>query len=201
MNATIAQRFLIISLIAAIAWFGGKLLVDSLNPPPGDFETRRGSQLLASGDFTGAMAAFDAALVAQPNHRGALMGRALVMMQTGRLDDAEAEFDALIAYLTDTLPADDATGRGVLAAAYGNRGILKDRQGRYQEALDDYIASLSTDPGAVKGPGLVDKILYEARPSTVRDRARYLWEQLQKPEDERVMSIPELDRRQRMYQP
>ena len=96
----------------------------------------------------------------------------------------------------------DATGRGVLAAAYANRGIVHDRQGEYAKALEDYIGALKVDEGAVEGPGVIHKILYGSdRVSTVRDRARYLHEQLQKPEAERVMRIPELDARQRMHKP
>ena len=46
---------------------------------------------------------------------------------------------------------------------------------------------------AVDGPGLIDKIVHDPRPHTVRDRARYIYEQLQKPEAERVLRIPEID--------
>jgi hypothetical protein len=37
--------------------------------------------------------------------------------------------------------------------------------------------------------------------STVRDRAIYIYEQLQLPEGERLLRIPELDAKQRMYKP
>ena len=108
----------------------------------------------------------------------------------------------MIDYLEKTLEPNDATGRGALAAAYANRGIAFDRQGRYEKALDSYIAALKVDDEVVEGPGVVHRILYaNPRPSTVRDRARYIYEQLQKPPEERVMRIPELDERQRMYKP
>jgi hypothetical protein len=49
---------------------------------------------------------------------------------------------------------------------------------------------------------VVHKILYGSEDvSTVRDRARYIYEQLQLPEDQRLMRVPELDEKQRMYKP
>jgi len=62
--------------------------------------------------------------------------------------------------------------------------------------------SLKTDEGVVSGPDVVHKILYgNSRPSTVRKRARYIAEQLKLPPDMRVLRIPEIDNKQRMYKP
>ena len=113
-----------------------------------------------------------------------------------------AELDYLIAYLERTLEPDDPTGVGALAAAYANRGIVYDRTGRYQAALDDYIAALKTDEDTVSGPDVVHKILYGSEDvSSVRKRAQYLYEQLQLPEDERRLRVPEIDAQQRMHKP
>jgi hypothetical protein len=90
----------------------------------------------------------------------------------------------------------------VLAAAYANRGILYDRTGQHEKALADYVQSIRVDEGTVDGPGIVHKILYgNVKPSTVRDRAIYLHQELQKPESERVLRMPEVDSEQRMYKP
>lgn len=177
----------------AYSWFTGG--------EPGDYQVRVGDQRLSEGNYDEALAAFDKALAEMPDHRGALMGRALVFMQTGRDDAAFAEFRHLIDFLTDSLAPDDSTGRAALAAAYANRGILHDRRGEYQAALDDYVRSIRVDEGAVDGPGVIHEILYGYKPSTIRDRARYLYEQLQLPADQRVLAIPELDEEQRMYKP
>ena len=83
------------------------------------------------------------------------MGRALVFIQTESHDDAIAELDYLIRFLTENLEPDDQTGRGVLAAAYANRGIVYDRLGRYETALENYILALNTDPETVAEPGVV----------------------------------------------
>jgi tetratricopeptide (TPR) repeat protein len=131
------------------------------------------------------------------------MGRAVVFVQSERYDEAMAELDYLIGYLGETLEDDDVTGHGALAAAYANRGILHDRQGRHEAALEDYIEALRVDEGAVSGPGLAHELLYKKSGpvSSVLDRARYLYEQFQLPEDQRLLSVPELDAEQRIYKP
>lgn len=181
------------------AWAVVKQFVQA---PPGDYEVRQGDILLGDRKFAEALAAFDAALERSPDHRGALMGRAIVFLQTEQHEEAEAELTHLIDFLQKTLEPDDPTGRGTLAAALANRGILYDRTGRYAQALADYKASLAVDAGAVDGPNLFHKILYgNSRPATVSKRAEYLSQQLALPEDQRVLRIPEFDERQRMHKP
>jgi hypothetical protein len=69
-------------------------------------------------------------------------------------------------------------------------------------ALKDYVASLKIDREAVSGPGIMHKILYgEARPATVRKRAIYIIEQLKLPPEKRLLRLPEVDKKQRMYKP
>lgn len=205
MNTKVLRRFIV---LMAFLTFGGFVFWDVvtgfINRPPGDYHTEVGDLRLRDGRFDEALAAFDRALDEAPDHRGALMGRALVFIETGRYEEAIGELGYLIERLEATLAAepDDATGRGALAAAYANRGIVLDRLGRYQSALDDYVSALKVDAGTLDGPDIFQKLLYAGdHVSTVRDRARYLYEQLQLPEDERVMSVPELDRQQFMYKP
>jgi tetratricopeptide (TPR) repeat protein len=163
---------------------------------------RQGDILLGDGKFEEAIGRFEAALAVSPAHRGAMMGRAIALLQAGRIDDAEATFSGLIAFLSGSLSPDDVTGTAVLAGAFANRGILRDRSGRYGEALLDYRQALSIDAGAVEGPGLFHKILYgNAAPSTVAKRADYIERQLALPEDRRLLRVPELDARQRMHKP
>jgi len=203
MNRRILRRFVILmALLTVGAFIFWDVLEDFVARAPGDFETEMGSNRLVDGQYDEALDYFDQALEVQPDHRGALMGRALVFIQSQRYDDALAELDYLIDYLNKNLEADDLTGRGVLAAAHANRGIAYDYLGQYEKALEDYIAALNTDDEVVDGPGVVHKILYDSdRISSVRQRAIYLYEQLQKPEEERVLRIPELDAKQRMYKP
>lgn len=172
------------------------------NREPGDYYTEVGGIRLRDKLYGQAMENFDKALAEQPNHRGALMGRALVFIQTEKYRPAIKELTFLIGYLTKTLKADDKTGHAVLAAAYANRGIVHDRQARYRIALKDYIASLKVDEEAVSGPGVMHKILYgNSRPATVRKRAKYIIKQLKLPPEKRRWRQPETDKKQRMYKP
>jgi tetratricopeptide (TPR) repeat protein len=198
------RRFVIISALGGLAIMALWLLVEPylLDAPPGDYEVRQGDILLTDGKYNAAIERFDAALVASPDHRGALMGKGIAYLQNDRPAEAEAIFTHLIGVLSGTLAADDTTGRAVLSGAYANRGILHDRLGRYEAALADYSQALAIDPGAVEGPGLLHRILYgNAHPATVRQRADYLRYQLTLPRSERLMRLPEADARQRMHKP
>ena len=64
-----------------------------------------------------------------------------------------------------------------------------------RKRLKDYVKALGIDHEAVAGPGLRNNYIlnYKFKSSSVKERALYLNEQLQLPEDERVLSIKELD--------
>jgi tetratricopeptide (TPR) repeat protein len=116
--------------------------------------------------------------------------------------EANEELNYLINFLEKNLESDDKTGKGTLAAAYANRGIIKDRDEDYEGALRDYVKALGIDYEAVAGPGLGTIILnYKFKSSSVKERALYLNEQLQLPEDERVLKIEKLDAGQVMHKP
>ena len=202
MNPRVLRRFIVLLFLLILVVSTFTLLYDSFFlRPPGDYEVERGDMHLSDGDLDAARALFDEALSLSPNHRGALMGIAVIYLERGQETRAIAHLTHLIDYLTLNLVADDPTGRGTLAAAYANRGIAKDRLGRFEEALRDYIEALTVDEEAVSGPGIVEKIVHDPRPSTVRKRARYIYEQLQLPAAERTLSIPELDAKSRTYKP
>lgn len=204
MNAPAASRALLIAILAGAALFTVWAIVrgELFDAPPGDFQTRQGDILLTDGDYRAAIDRFDAALAVSPEHPGALMGRAIALMQDGRAADAEAGFTRLIGMLEPDGASLDADLSGVLASAYANRGILLDRGGRHAEALADYRRALSADAKAVAGPGIVHRILYgNSFPATVRGRAEYLERQFALPESEQLLQRPEIDARQRMHKP
>jgi len=205
MNRRVLRRFIILMAILTVAVVLFRdLIVAQFDRPPGDYHTEVGSNRLVDGLYDQAMEEFDKALEEYPDHRGALMGRALVHIKTERYEEAIGELGYLIETLDVSLAEepDDRTGLGVLAAAYANRGIVHDRRGQYEEALADYIAALKIDPGAIEGPGIFQKILLGGdQISTVRKRAEYLYKQLQLPEEERLLRVPELDDQQFMYKP
>jgi len=202
-NAAILRRFIVLVAAATFSMFTLWAVVrEMIDAPPGDYEVRQGDIMLGDGKFEGAIGRFDAALAVSPEHRGAMMGRAIALLELGRVDEAEQAFSDLIAFLSRSLAADDPTGLAVLAAGFANRGILRDRDGRHEAALADYRQALAIDAGAVDGPGLFHKIVYgDAKPSTIANRADYIEAQLALPEDQRLLRVPELDARQRMHKP
>ena len=173
-----------------------------MDRPAGDYETEVCDIRLKDKKYDQALESANKALDKTPNHRGAMMCKALVFISQKMYTEATAELDYLINFLKANVEDDDRTGKGTLAAAYANRGIIKDRNKNYEGALKDYVKALGIDHEAVAGPGLGTVILnYKFKSSSVRERALYLNEQLQLPADERVLSIEELDEGQVMHKP
>ena len=178
------------------------LIRSFMNRPPGDYETEVCDMRLKDKLYDQALQAANTALEKSPDHRGAIMCKALVFISQKMYLEATEELNYLINFLKKTVKDDDLTGVGTLAAAYANRGIIKDRKKDYQGALQDYLKALGIDHKAVAGPGLGTVILnYKFKASSVKERALYLNEQLQLPESERVLRIEELDEGQVMHKP
>ena len=202
-NANVLKRFVIYMAILTFVMFTVWGFVRSfMNRPAGDYETEVCDIRLKDKKYEEALEAANKALNKTPNHRGAMMCKAFVFISEKKYIEADKELSNLIIFLEKNLEDDDRTGIGTLAAAYANRGIIKDRNKNYEGALKDYAKALGIDHEAVAGPGLGTVILnYKFKASAVRERALYLNEQLQLPEDERVLSIEELDAGQVMHKP
>ena len=141
-----------------------------MNRPPGDYETEVCDMRLKDKLYDQAIQAANTALEKTPNHRGAIMCKALVFISQKMYLEANQELNYLINFLEKTIEDDDLTGIGTLAAAYANRGIIKDRNKNYQGALQDYLKALGIDNEAVAGPGLVTIILnYKFKSSSVKE--------------------------------
>ena len=202
-NTKVLKRFVIYMAILTFVMFTVWGFVRSfMDRPPGDYETEVCDIRLKDKKYEQALEAANKALSKSPNHRGAVMCKALVFISEKKYIEADKTLSNLIIFLKKNLEDDDRTGIGTLAAAYANRGIIKDRNKNYEGALQDYIKALGIDHDAVAGPGLGTIILnYKFKSSSVKERALYLNEQLQLPEDERVLSIEELDAGQVMHKP
>ena len=202
-NPNVLKRFVIYMAILTFVMFTVWGFVRSfMDRPPGDYETEVCDIRLKDKKYEEALEEANKALSKTPNHRGAMMCKALVFISEKKYIKADKTLSDLIIFLEKNLEEDDRTGIGTLAAAYANRGIIKDRNKNYEEALKDYVKALGIDHEAVAGPGLGTVILnYKFKSSSVKDRALYLNEQLQLPKNERILSIQELDEGQVMHKP
>ena len=202
-QTNILKRFIIHMAILTFVMFTVWAFVKSFkNRPPGDYHTEVCDNRLKDKEYEKALKAANDALEKTPNHRGAIMCKALIFISKKEYPKAIDELNYLINFLENNIEDDDKTGIGTLAAAYANRGIIKDREKKYKEALQDYIKALGIDHVAVAGPGLGTIILnYKFKSSSVKERALYLNEQLQLPEEERILSIKEVDEGQVMHKP
>jgi len=203
MEARVLKRFIIYMAVATFIMFTVWAFIRSyMNRPPGDYETEVCDIRLKDKLYDKALKAAETALEKSPNHRGAVMCKALVFISQKMYLEANKELSYLISFLEKSLEDDDPTGIGTLAAAYANRGIIKDRQENYEGALADYLKAVKIDEEAVAGPGFGTVILnYKFKSSSVKERAIYIYQQLKLPEEERVLKIKELDEGQIMHKP
>ena len=203
MDARVLKKFIIYMAIATFVMFTVWALIKSfMYRPPGDFETEMCDMRLTDKLYNQAIEYANKALEKIPNHRGAIMCKALVFISQKKYDEANQQLNFLINFLENNIEGKDKTGTGLLAAAYANRGIIKDRAEDYEGALKDYLKALGIDAESVGGPGFGTVILnYKFKSSSVKERAIYIYEQLQLPENERVLKIKELDEGQVMHKP
>ena len=203
MNTNVLKRFITYMAILTFVMFTVWALIRSfMNRPPGDYETEVCDMRLKDKLYDKAIQAANTALEKSPNHRGAMMCKALIFISQKMYPEANEELNYLINFLEKNLKDDDPTGIGTLAAAYANRGIIKDRKENYEGALEDYLKAIKIDEEAVGGPGFGTVILnYKFKSSSVKKRAIYIYEQLQLPENDRVLKIKALDEGQVMHKP
>ena len=156
---------------------------------PGDINVRAGNYRLEDGFYEEAEKEFSEALQKTPDHVMARLGLATTYMQMGRDTEALQEFTLVIELKPE------------VAAAYANRGILYDRSGQHEKALADYRKALELDPDILEGPGFLWRFMrnVDEKSPTIQSRAEYLEAELAKPEEERLLKVPEKDEKQRMY--
>lgn len=185
-------RFLKYTAIALVVLWIGWSLYDGLLKPgnPGDAAYLSGNTLFEDESYERALAQYGQALADAPDHIHALRGYARTLMQLGRHQEAQQAFDQAIASQPE------------FGGTYANRGILHDRMGNYELAIEDYEQALALDAEIADGPHWLTRFLrlQPQKPPGVAERAQYLRAELAKPETERVLRMPEIDSQQRPYQ-
>ena len=156
---------------------------------PGNRPYREGHLRLEDEQYDRALSAFDENLAENPGNAPGLLGRGLALSGLGRVEEAFNAFDAALEVKPD------------MAAAYANRGILNDKIGQHEKALADYKEALRIDPSLGEGPGWLTRFFRSQwdPPPTIATRAAYIEAELEKPPQDRLLRLPELDDKQRGY--
>ncbi len=156
---------------------------------PGAHSVQAAAKYLEDGQNEDALREYESQLKDNPDNVFALRGKAQALMQMGRSQEALDIYNYVIRLEPD------------FGVTYANRGILRDRMGDYAGALSDYEKAMQLEPETAEGPGWMTRFLRRQaeKPPTIADRAKYLREQLAKPESERVLSVPDEDVKQRPY--
>lgn len=178
------------AICLTLAWVGWTV-VDSffIERVPGNTAYQEGEHYFEDGDYDAALAKYEQALSKQPDLPAYVRAKARALMQLGRSEEALAWFDRAVEL------------QPLFGGTYANRGILYDRMGRYEKAVADYQKALELDESVGEGPNWLVRFLRNQPepPPTVADRLAYLKKELAKPEDQRLMRVPEIDGEQRTY--
>ena len=98
-SANVLKRFIIYMAILTFVMFTAWALIRSfMNRPPGDYETEVCDMRLKDKLYDKAIQAADTALEKTPDHRGAIMCKALVFISQKMYLDANKELNYLIQY-------------------------------------------------------------------------------------------------------
>jgi tetratricopeptide (TPR) repeat protein len=187
MNKNTLTAIITLSILGAVGFYYYKYTV--METTPGENRFRLANKYLEDGNYDEALQILDELLVENAEYKEAHLAKAITLMQMGRLGESGKSFDRAIGLDNH------------YAQAYADRGILNDRTGQHEAALHDYRKALELNPELAEGPGWLWRFLRNIpeRPPTIADRADYLEGQLKKPESERLLRVPELDSKQRMY--
>ena len=180
------------NILFALAIAGIVLLLINSWPQSNTSEQKTieaGNRYFEDGLYVDASKNFTAVIAQDPNNIEAIRGLARSYMQLGKHDPALELFNQAIALVPDYAPS------------YANRGILHDRMQQYTLAIADYRHALQLQPELAKGPGWITRFLRNQAepPPSILDRMNYLQQELQKPETERLLQLPEKDQQQRPY--
>ncbi|MDJ0957463.1 MAG: tetratricopeptide repeat protein [Arenicellales bacterium] len=173
-----------------VAWVGWSFY-DSFfaSQSPGQNAYITGDKFFEDGDYLRALEEYEVALTQEPDAPYLARAKARALMQLGRNEEALAWFDRAVIL------------QPFFGGTYANRGILYDRLGQYELAIADYEKALQLDEEIGEGPNWLTRFLRKQpeKPPTVKERLEYLKVELAKPEEERLLRVPEIDEQQRTY--
>ncbi len=178
------------AILFTIAWVGWSIYDSMISPrKPGDLAYLAANNLFEDGEYQRALDKYGEALNEDPDHLHAMRGRARSLMQLGQSPQALTAFNIAISLAPD------------FGATYANRGILHDRMGRYEKAIEDYARALALDPELTDGPHWLTRFLRNQpqKPPGIAERTAYLSQELAKPEIERLLRRRDVDAEQRSY--
>ena len=95
--------------------------------------------LYTDGKFEEALKFYNTAVLENPNFIHAKRGRARTLMQLGEDQQALDAFNEVLSLDSNS------------AVSFANRGILEDRMGLYDSAIEDYAKAIEMDPQLGKG--------------------------------------------------
>ena len=187
MNKNAFTVIVTLSILGIVAYYYYQYTVRE--GTPGENRFRLANKYLEDGDYNKALHIVDEVIAENATYKEAHLTKAITLLQMGKLDQSRTSFERAIGL--------DAN----YAQAYANRGILNDKAGQYEAALADYRKALKLNPELAEGPGWFWRFLRNIPdpPPTIADRADYLEQELKKPESERLLQVPEIDAKQRMY--
>ena len=96
-------------------------------------------RLYTDGKFGEALKFYDTAVLKNPDFIHAKRGRARSLMQLGKDQKALEAFNEVLSIDPNS------------AVSFANRGILEDRMGLYDSAVEDYAKAIKMDPQLGKG--------------------------------------------------
>ena len=180
-------RAILVLTIIFIAWsiYDGALRENTL----GESSYHAANKYFEDGMYKDALESYKQAVKDNPSFIHAYRGIARSLMQLGRHEEALNKFEEVIRKEPN------------FGASYANRGILNDRMGNYEAAIHDYKKAIKLDPNLIEGPSWITRFLRNQpdKPSTILDRLNYLQTEMEKPEHQRMLKIPEKDKQQRPY--
>lgn len=156
---------------------------------PGNTAFQEGEIFFEDGEYQRALRKYEEALQAKADAPHYVRAKARTLMQLGRYEESLRWFNQAVEL------------QPYFGGTYANRGILYDRMGKYERAVADYEKAVDLSEEVAEGPHWLTRFLRNQPepPPTVADRLAYLKQELAKPEEERLLRMPEIDKKQRTY--